>query len=80
MKSNGGSPVDALVNHVNMLREPYRRNAIQWLEHCTRRPLTDVRNDLFHFLDGLAPSVRDRFVIQTKLVLEDAVRYFGDQA
>lgn len=80
MKANGRSPADTLVEHVNMLREPYRRNAIQWLEHCTRQPLTDVRRDLFDFLDGLTPSVRDRFVIQTRLVLEDAVRYFGDHA
>jgi hypothetical protein len=79
MSINGRSPVDCLVERVDMLREPYRRNAILWLERCTRQPLTDVRRDLFQFLDGLTPSVRDRFVVQTKLVLEDAVRYFGDR-
>src|SRR3990172_5285838 len=58
-------------------REPYRRNAILWLEHCTRQPLPNFQQDLHQFMEGLTPSVREEFVIQTKMVLEDAVRYFG---
>jgi hypothetical protein len=80
MHPNGRSPVEALVERVNSLREPYRQNAILWLEHCTRQPLRNFRHDLHQFVDGLTPSVRERFVIQTKMVLEDALRYFGEQA
>ncbi|HLB64998.1 MAG TPA: hypothetical protein VJJ46_09160 [Anaerolineales bacterium] len=77
MDPNGRSPVETLVERVDSLREPYRRNAILWLEHCTRQPLPNFQQDLHQFMEGLTPSVREEFVIQTKMVLEDAVRYFG---
>jgi hypothetical protein len=40
--------------------------------------MTDFQRDLHLFIDGLAPTVRERFVIQTRMVLEDACRYFGN--
>jgi hypothetical protein len=68
------------VERVNSLREPYRQNAILWLEHCTRHPLPDFQRDLHQFVEGLTPSVRERFVIQTRMLLDDALRYFGENA
>lgn len=70
--------MEALVQRLNSLREPYRRNAIAWLETCTKQPLRDVPEDLTAFLDSLSPSVRDRFVLHTRLILDDAVRFFGE--
>lgn len=72
-----GTQAGTLLERINSLREPYRRNAIAWLEHCTQKPITDVSEDLVIFLDGLSPAVRERFVFSTRLVLDDAVRYFG---
>ena len=80
MQPNGRSPVEALVERVNSLREPYRQNAILWLAHCTRQPMTDFQRELHLFINGLTPTVRERFVIQTRMVLEDACRYFGNHA
>ena len=77
MDPNGRSPVETLVERVDSLREPYRHNAILWLEHCARQPLPDFKRDLHEFIEGLSPSVRERFVIETQLVLEDALRYFA---
>ncbi len=78
MQAYKRAQADALVQRINSLREPYRRNAIAWLETCTKQPLEDVPVDLMAFLENLSPSVRDRFVLHTRLVLDDAVRFFGE--
>jgi len=71
---------EALVERINSLREPYRGNAIAWLERCTHQPLKDVGKDLYRFLDGLNPAVRERFVYHTRAILDDAIRFFGESA
>jgi hypothetical protein len=80
MQAYRWSQAEALVERINALREPYRQNAIAWLEQCTQHPLTNVAEDLFRFLDGLNPIVRDRFMFHTRVILDDAVRYFGESA
>ena len=77
MLPEGESSGETLVQRINALCEPYRRNAIAWLEACTQQDFEDVNADLPAFLERLAPVVRDRFVINTEAVLDGAIRYFG---
>ena len=77
MQAYRGAQAEALVQRINSLREPYRRNAIAWLEHCTHIQICDLDEDLLRFLEGLSPCVRDRFMYSTRMVLDDAVRHFG---
>ena len=65
-----------LVQRINALGEPYRHNAIAWLEACTQEQFEDVDSDLPAFLQRLTPIVRDRFVLNTGAILDGAVRYF----
>lgn len=78
MQAYRRAQAEALVQRINALREPYRHNAIVWLETCTKQPLEDIPEDLMAFLDSLSPSVRDRFILHTRLILDDAVRFFGE--
>jgi len=81
----GGMPVmirdtyggSALVNRIRALPDPYRGNAIAWLQHCTQAPMEDLESDIDSFLETLNPSVRAKFVFQTGKLLEIAVQYFG---
>lgn len=68
-----------LVERLNALCEPYRQNAIAWLEACAHERFTDVGPDLTEFLQRLTPAVRDRFLLHTGAMLDDALRYFGPQ-
>ena len=71
----GGS---ALVSRIKALPDPYRGNAIAWLQHCTQAPMEDLESDINNFLKTLNPSVRAKFVFQTGKLLEIAVQYFGN--
>jgi hypothetical protein len=66
-----------LAAQLDDIREPYRQNAIAWLETCTQRRLTLPRRDLLAFLEELHPFVRADFLRHTGSVLDDAVRHFG---
>ncbi len=79
MLPEGNCSGDDLVQRINALCEPYRRNAIAWLEACTHRQFRDVDADLPAFLQGLTPTVRDCFVFNTGAILDGAVRYFGER-
>ncbi|MEW6567178.1 MAG: hypothetical protein AB1449_03250 [Chloroflexota bacterium] len=78
MQAYRWAQAEALVQRINSLREPYRGNAIAWLEACTKQRIEDVSSDLATFLESLNPTVRDRFVLHTRLILDDAVRFFGE--
>jgi hypothetical protein len=80
MQAYRWTQAEALVERINSLREPYRGNAIAWLERCTHQPLKDVGKDLYLFLDGLNPAVRDRFMYHTRMILDDAIRFFGESS
>ncbi len=67
----------ALADRIESLREPYRQNAIAWLETCTQQPIENPRADILRFLSDLNPIVREDFVDYTFRILEEAVRYFG---
>ena len=71
----GGS---VLVNRIKALPDPYRRNAIAWLQHCTQAPIEDLETDINSFLMTLSPPVRAKFVFQTGKLLEIAVQHFGN--
>lgn len=67
----------ALVASVRCLREPYRQNAVNWLETCVQQPIGESGEALVRFLDALNPSEREAFFSEVRKLLEDAVRYFG---
>lgn len=71
----GGS---VLVNRIKALPDPYRANAIAWLQHCTQAPIEDLETDINSFLMTLSPPVRAKFVFQTGKLLEIAVQHFGN--
>ncbi len=74
-----GTYTDAhkLADRVETLCEPYRQNAIAWLQLCTQSPMDDPRAEMLHFLTDLNPIVRETFVLHAGRVLDEAVRYFG---
>ena len=70
-------PAKVLSRAVDGLEEPYRRNAVLWLERCMQRPVGSLEEDLGAFLDELHPVVRESFIQHTRHLLEDALDYFG---
>jgi hypothetical protein len=66
-----------LADRLDTLYEPYRQNAIAWLQICTQSPMDDPRAEMLHFLTDLNPIVRETFVLHAGRVLDEAVRYFG---
>jgi hypothetical protein len=74
-----GTYVEAhqLVDQLETLCEPYRQNAISWLQLCTQSPMEDPRAEILHFLTDLNPIVRESFVMHAGRVLDEAVRHFG---
>ncbi len=66
-----------VVAQIESLREPYRGNFLAWLERFTMEPIGDLDSDLHKFFTRLNPVVREEFVAQTRLLLQDAVRFFG---
>jgi hypothetical protein len=68
---------EALVDRLDSLREPYRGNAIAWIERCAARRFTDLDQDLGQFLDELNPDLRDEYLLNMNMILDDAVKYFG---
>lgn len=69
--------VEWMVKQVEALKEPYRQNAIEWLESHSDKPLYNFEEDLSRFVDQMNPLIRDRFLFHAGLILEDAVRFFG---
>jgi hypothetical protein len=66
-----------LTDRLDTLCEPYRQNAIAWLQLCTQSPMDDPRAEMQRFLSDLNPIVRETFIRHAGRVLEEAVRYFG---
>lgn len=66
-----------LADAINALQEPYRRNAIEWLEACTQCTFSDLAQDMDVFLGDLPPIVRDTFVGYVGKLMEEAGRHFG---
>jgi hypothetical protein len=66
-----------LASRIDSLKEPYRQNALTWLEIYTQKPIQDPTYDLLRFLNGLSPGVCEEFVAHAGTILEEAVRYFG---
>ena len=62
---------------INSLEEPYRQNAIDWLNIYIRRPMDDLQVEIESFLKELDPVVRNYFLIHTRMLLKTAVHYFG---
>lgn len=70
-------PARGLTLAVEELEEPYRHNAVEWLERCMQRPVVSLEGDLSAFLDELHPVVRESFIQHARRLLEDALDYFG---
>jgi len=66
-----------LADRLDTLCEPYRQNAISWLQLCTQSPMDDPRAEILRFLTDLNPIVRESFVMHAGRVLDEAVRHFG---
>ncbi len=69
---------EVLANRILSLPDPYRKNAIEWLQQCTQIPLEDLERDIDRFLASLHPAVRAKFVFQTGKLLDKAMHYFGN--
>jgi hypothetical protein len=68
---------EALVNRLKDLREPYRGNTIAWIESCAACKFTNLQADIRRFVDGLDPNLREEYLFNMSLLLDDAVRFFG---
>ena len=68
------------VDQINSLQEPYRQNTIAWLRSCTQMPLDDLRAEITSFLLGLDPVVREFFILNTGIILQQAGKYFSLEA
>ena len=66
-----------IASSLDQLNEPFRRNAIHWLESCVAKPLEDVADDLTKYFRQLKPDMRDRTMSSLEFVLQEAVRKFG---
>ena len=66
-----------LVDRIDALREPYRRNAIEWVESCVNESMSDLPRDMRRAMNKMAPVKRKEFYSQTVEVLEGAARHFG---
>jgi len=73
-----GAGVSKIVERVENLREPFRKNAIEWLSLRTKRPLANLQPDLDQFLREQDPFVREFFIKDTLSVLDLAVKHFSD--
>jgi hypothetical protein len=69
--------VTYLVQLIDSLGEPYRRNTISWLGNYIQRPMEDLPNDIDSFLIELDPMQRRYFVNHVQRLLRTAVHYFG---
>ena len=67
----------ALARRLEQLGEPYRENALRWLERSLDRRLERLPEDLLEVLRDLNPPLRRRLLWNLRAVLDDAVRYFG---
>ena len=67
----------SIAGQIQTLPDPYRGNAIEWLQACTQSPLENLEEDIELFLQRLHPTVRDQFIIQTNRLLDTARYYFG---
>jgi len=77
LKTASLDTAEALVNRLDSLREPYRGNTIAWIERCAARTFTDLNQDIGRFLDELNPDLRDEYLLNMSMILDDAVKYFG---
>ena len=66
-----------LIDRIDSLPNPYRDNAIEWLEMCTQEPMINLKIDMIRFLGKLHPAVRRQFVVHTGRLLDTAVHYFS---
>lgn len=71
--------VASIIVRISKLREPYRRNAIEWLRKRTNHPLEVLYPDLENFLQSLNPLVRHFLTRDIVHVLELAVKHFGSE-
>jgi hypothetical protein len=77
LKSVSLTNAESLVDRLALLREPYRGNTIAWIERCAARSFTDLDQDIGEFLDELNPDLRDEYLLNMSMILDDAVKYFG---
>jgi hypothetical protein len=68
-----------LAARVERLAEPYRGNAIEWLESCAARSLDDLDDGLALFLADVHPDMREITASNLEMVLDDALRHFSKQ-
>lgn len=66
-----------LIVRMHRIKEPYRQNLIDWMEGHAGWHFTDLERDVPDFLDNLNPSVRDEYIVNLSMILDDAVRFFG---
>ncbi|MBN2555808.1 MAG: hypothetical protein JXA97_07705 [Anaerolineales bacterium] len=66
-----------IIERISTLQEPYRQNAVEWLEEFTQNGIEDVGADMPHFLGTLKPTIRRNFTRFVCLVLDEAAQHFS---
>jgi hypothetical protein len=66
-----------LVDRIDSLREPYRKNAIEWVESCANQAISDLPRDIRRMLRKMPAVRRKAFFDRTVEVLDGAVQHFG---
>ena len=74
---NKKSDARVLVDRIDALREPYRRNAIEWVESCAKQPISDLPRDIRRAMSKMPSVKRKAFYSRTVRVLDGAVQHFG---
>jgi hypothetical protein len=77
LKTASLTDAEGLVDRLESLREPYRGNAIAWIERCAARTFTDLDHDIDQFLADLNPDLRVEYLLNMSIILDDAIKYFG---
>ncbi len=68
---------DRLAERIDRLPEPYRSNAIEWLEGWAKMEISDPDRDLSKLFKGSPAIATPVWADLLGDVLEEAVRYFG---
>lgn len=66
-----------LAERIELLPEPYRSNAIEWLERWANGDLSDLDRDLSLVFEGFSAGPRTAWIELLGDVVDEAVRHFG---
>lgn len=68
---------EILVQRINSLDPPYRRNFVDWLESFSNERMNDLESGIREFLENQSPHMRGMYLNSLMTLAEEACRYFG---